>query len=104
MNLITGPELDKLSKSDQNAAIDKYIIFARVTPQQKYAIIEHLKTHETVGYLGDGVNDAPALRAAHVGIVVYEASDIARSAADIILLKKSLSVIVDGIAQEEKSL
>lgn len=98
-NVITGAQLDKLSEVDQRVAIDKYLVFARVTPQQKYTIIEHLKQHETVGYLGDGINDAPALKAAHVGIVVVEASDIARSAADIILLKKSLSVIIEGIAR-----
>jgi Mg2+-importing ATPase len=95
----TGAELEKLSPTEQEAAIDHYTVFARVTPQQKYAIVEHLKKSETVGFLGDGINDAPALKPAHVGIVVVEASDIARSAADIILLKKSLAVIIEGIAR-----
>lgn len=95
--VITGAQLEALSETEYSKAIDTYTVFARVTPEQKFSILQHLKTHDTIGYLGDGINDAPALKAAHIGIVVSKASDIARSAADIVLVKKNLGVIIEGI-------
>lgn len=72
-------------------------VFARTTPEQKLHLIELLKAHYTVGFLGEGINDAPALKAAHVSMVVQSAADVARETADIVLLKNDLRVIVDGI-------
>jgi Mg2+-importing ATPase len=72
-------------------------VFARTTPEQKLHLIEMLKLQFTVGFLGEGINDAPALKAAHVSLVVESAADIARETADIVLLKNDLRVIVDGI-------
>jgi len=96
--VITGEELAPLSAQELEATIRKYAVFARITPEQKYMIVETLKKDNVIGFLGDGINDAPALKAAHVGIVVQEATDLAKSTADIILLKKDLGVIINGIA------
>lgn len=97
--VISGDEFDNLNFSKQHEAVENYNVFARVTPQQKYKIIEILQEKHEVGFLGEGINDAPALKIANVGLVVDHASDIARETADIVLLDKSLSVIVDGIKQ-----
>lgn len=72
-------------------------VFARTKPEQKFEIISILKETRTVAYLGEGINDSPALKAAHVSMVVQSASDIARETADIVLLKGDLHVIVEGI-------
>lgn len=97
--VLTGYDFEKLDTQARIKAVKENTAFARVTPKQKYQIIEILKNnlHETVGYLGDGINDAPALKIADVGLVVDSASDLAKSAADIILLEKSLGVIANGI-------
>lgn len=72
-------------------------VFARTTPEQKLELIQLLKEQYTVGYLGEGINDAPALKAANVSMVVQSAADVARETADIVLLKNDLRVIIDGI-------
>jgi len=77
--------------------IGKVRVFARTTPEQKLALIQLLRQQYTVGYLGEGINDAPALKAAHVSMVVQSAADVARETADIVLLQSDLRVIVDGI-------
>lgn len=92
-----GSELEKLSAEEQKLAVKKVGVFARVSPRQKYQIISLLQEKYNVGYLGEGINDAPALRIANVSIVVDHASDIARETADIILMQQSLGVIIDGI-------
>lgn len=97
--VITAAELEKLDAKARFDALEKYAVFARVTPEQKYEIIKSLQERYQVGFLGEGINDAPALKVAGVSIVVDHASDIAREAADIILLDKSLSVIIDGIRE-----
>lgn len=96
-DVMTGSEFDRLPEEEKQSAVYDYAIFARVTPEQKFSIIQLLQEKNQVGYLGDGINDAPALKVAHVGLAVQGAVDSARDAADIILLKKSLNIIVDGI-------
>ena len=78
-------------------AVHEYHVFARMSPAGKYRVIELLSKDKSVGYLGDGINDAPALKIASVGLVVANASDIARDAADVVLLNRSLHVIIGGI-------
>lgn len=95
--VITGEELDCLKPALKEKALQEYSVFARVSPQQKYEIISLLQKHKEVGFLGEGINDAPALKLANVAIVVEGASDIAREAADIVLLKSGLHVIIEGI-------
>lgn len=95
--VMTGDEFSKLSEEEQVAAVENIHVFARVSPEQKYRVIELLERKYEVGFLGDGINDAPALKLASVGLAVNTASDIARNAADIVLLNPSLSVIIDGI-------
>lgn len=97
--VITAGELESLPLSSKNEAIENYSVFARVAPEQKYKIVEMLQKKYEVGFLGEGINDVPALRAAGISLVVQGASDIAREAADIILLKKNLKVILDGIKE-----
>ena len=95
--VMTGSGLEKLSEKEQVVMVEKYHVFARVSPQQKFLIIKLLQKKFEVGFLGEGINDAPALKLANVAMVVDGASDIAREASDIVLLNPSLSVIIDGI-------
>ena len=83
--------------------VETAAVFAKVSPSQKAAIIDvlHRKGH-VVGFLGDGINDGPALKAADVGISVDSAVDIAKDSADIILLEKSLAVLGDGVIEGRK--
>lgn len=97
--VITGEEILKQSPADQLASVENYSVFARVSPQHKYHIIKLLQHSNEVGFLGEGINDAPALKAANVALAVEGAADIAREAADIVLLKQDLEVIVDGIRE-----
>ena len=96
-DVITGSEFEELSVTEKHKAVEKYQVFARVTPQQKYDIIKLLQEKYSVGFLGEGINDAPALKISDVAIVVDGASDVAREASDIVLLERSLKVILDGI-------
>ncbi|MCX6801917.1 MAG: magnesium-translocating P-type ATPase [Candidatus Diapherotrites archaeon] len=102
--IVLGSELEKMDEAGFMKAVCESTIFARITPEQKYRIVKGLgeKGH-IVGFLGDGVNDAPALKAADVGITVDTAVDIAKDSADIILLRKSLGVLVDGIEEGRKT-
>jgi len=86
-----------LPLQEQFKRIGTIRVFARTTPEQKLQLIELLKKQYTVGFLGEGINDAPALKAAHVSMVVQSAADVARETADIVLLKNDLRVIVEGI-------
>ncbi len=97
--VITGAILESKSIDEQHELVYRYHVFARVSPEQKYHIIKLLQEKNEVGFLGEGINDAPALKLANVAMVVEGASDIAREAADIVLLNKSLSVIIEGIEQ-----
>lgn len=95
--VITGSALMALPPDERELAVARHAVFARVTPEQKYEIVEILQMERTVGFLGEGINDAPALKLAGVSLVVDSAADIAREAADIILLQKDLEVIIKGI-------
>jgi Mg2+-importing ATPase len=97
--VVTGKELDEMTVIERQEAIMKGIVFARISPRQKYTIIQTLQEKYEVGFLGEGINDAPALKLANVAIVVDSASDIAREAADVVLLQKSLGTVVDGIKE-----
>ncbi len=101
-DVITGDTLFALAEGEQLAAVKKYDVFARVSPENKLMIIRLLKQHARVGFLGEGINDAPALKEAQVGIVVQNASDVARESADIVLLEKNLLVILEGVAHGRK--
>jgi P-type Mg2+ transporter len=96
--VITGKELEGADEKKLADLIDRHDIFARVNPEQKFSIIMALrKAGHVVGYIGDGVNDAPSLRAADVGVSVDTAVDVAKDAADIILLRPGLEVLAAGI-------
>ncbi|MFA5128232.1 MAG: HAD-IC family P-type ATPase [Patescibacteria group bacterium] len=95
--VLTGERLEKMNDEEQLEAVEKYSVFARVSPRQKFLIIQTLQRKFEVGFLGEGINDAPALKLANVALAVDGASDIAREASDIILLNPSLAVIIDGI-------
>lgn len=95
--VIRAAEFLALPAQEQHKRIGKIRVFARTTPEQKLQLIAQLKEQYTVGFLGEGINDAPALKAAHVSMVVQSAADVARETADIVLVKNDLRVIVDGI-------
>ena len=98
--VLTGAQIETLGDDALTHAIDSTTIFARVTPDQKTRIIAaQRKRGKDVGFLGDGVNDAGALHVADVGISVDSAADVAKDAADIVLLKKDLGVLADGVAE-----
>ena len=86
-----------LPLAERKKRLSSIRVFARTTPEQKLELIQLLKEQFTVGYLGEGINDAPALKAAHVSMVVQSAADVARETADIVLLQNDLRVIVEGI-------
>ncbi len=95
--VIKAVEFLALPVQERHKRIGTIRVFARTTPEQKLELIELLKQQYTVGFLGEGINDAPALKAAHVSMVVQSAADVARETADIVLVKNDLRVIVDGI-------
>jgi Mg2+-importing ATPase len=97
--VLTGADLSKMSLKEMRQAVDEFSVFARITPEQKHKIIELIKEKHYVGFLGEGINDAPALKAANVAVAVEGASDIAREASDIVLLEKDLGVIIDGVEE-----
>lgn len=95
--VMSAEDFFALSTHEQHEYVSRVRVFARTTPEQKLEILELLKEKFTVGFLGEGINDAPALKSAHVSMVVQSASDVARETADIILLKPDLRVIIEGI-------
>jgi len=100
--VINGDEFSAMSDEAQHQTVFKYSVFSRISPEQKYKIIELLQEKKEVGFLGEGINDAPALKIANVAIVVQSGADIARDAADVVLLKKSLEAIIEGIREGRK--
>jgi Mg2+-importing ATPase len=98
-----GAEIERMSDEELSEVVAQTTVFAKLSPPQKARVIEalHRKGH-VVGYLGDGINDGPALKTADVGVSVDTAVDIARESADIILLEKSLGVLGDGVLEGRK--
>jgi Mg2+-importing ATPase len=102
--VMLGEELESTSDTALEHRAEETTIFARVSPMQKHRIIHALKRRgHVVGYMGDGINDAPSLHAADVGISVASAVDVARDAADIILLKPGLDVLHSGIIEGRRA-
>jgi len=102
--ILSGAEIQQMSDEALAAKADHVSIFAETEPSQKERIVRALQTNShVVGYLGDGINDASALKVADVGISVNNAVDIAKESADVILLEKDLGVIADGIIEGRKT-
>lgn len=101
--VMTGGELTKTSPEALQQLAKRVHIFAEVEPQQKEQIIRALRKTHTVAYMGDGINDVAAINAADVGISVENAIDVAREAADFVLLEKNLTVLADGIKEGRKT-
>lgn len=102
--LLTGEMIDKLDDQALAVRVEHADLFARVTPDQKTRIVRALRARgHTVGFIGDGINDAPAIKAADVGLSVDGATDVAREAADMILLAPDLSVLADGVAEGRRT-
>ncbi|MDP3985798.1 MAG: cation-transporting P-type ATPase [bacterium] len=96
--VVTGSQLREMSEERREAVIRHTKIFARVSPEEKLEIIRTLQKWHAVGFLGEGINDAPALELANAALVVSTASPVAREAGDVILMKRDLRVIIDAIA------
>jgi len=102
-HVLLGAEVERLSDAQLGEAAERTTLFARMTPAHKQRVIHVLQDRKhAIGFLGDGINDSPALRAADVGISVDTGVDIAKEAADIILLEKSLMVVADGVIEGRK--
>ena len=102
--VILGEELDTMTDPALQHLAEQTTVFARVSPMQKHRIIHALKQRShVVGYMGDGINDAPSLHAADVGISVASAVDVARDAADIILLEPGLGILHNGIIEGRRA-
>jgi Mg2+-importing ATPase len=102
--VLTGVDVENMQESELRQAVEENDVFGRVTPEQKYAIVSALKQNGHVtGFLGDGVNDAPALKLADAGISVDSGVQVAKEASSIILLEKSLGAIADGVAEGRKA-
>ncbi|HSY29248.1 MAG TPA: magnesium-translocating P-type ATPase, partial [Burkholderiaceae bacterium] len=102
--MLLGSQVENMSDADLSQAVATTTVFAKLTPSHKERIVRilHNKGH-VVGFMGDGINDAPALRAADIGISVDTAVDIAKEAADIILLEKSLMILEEGVLEGRKT-
>ena len=102
--VLTGANLDEMADSELSAAVEKIHVFAELTPGQKVRLVSALcQNGHTVGFLGDGINDIPALCEANVGISVDTAVDAAKDAADVVLLQKDLGVLEQGILEGRKT-
>lgn len=101
--ILLGTDIEKMSDKEVYKVVEEVNVFARMNPLEKERIITACKHNgHVVGYMGDGVNDAPSLHSADVGICVNTATDIAKEASDIILLKKNLDVIYNGVMEGRK--
>lgn len=101
---LTGAELDQMTDDELSKIVEKIHVFAELTPGQKVRLVAALRQNgHTVGYLGDGINDIPALCESNVGISVDTAVDAAKDAADVVLLQKDLGVLEQGILEGRKT-
>ena len=101
--IILGNDVEKMTDEQLAGAIDRVDVYARLSPAHKKRVVQALqKKGHVVGFMGDGINDAPALRAADVGISVDNAVDIAKESADVILLEKNLMVLEEGVLEGRK--
>jgi Mg2+-importing ATPase len=104
LNVMTGDELSSMSDEALIGRLPRVNLFCRVSPQQKLRVLLALKRMgQTVGFLGDGINDAPALHSADVGISVDSAADVAKAAAEIVLLDKDLAVLHEGVLEGRRT-
>ena len=102
--LVTGQDLDKMTDPALSYVAEQSRVFARVSPAQKNRILMALKHNgHAVGFMGDGINDAPSLHAADVGISVSSAADVARESADVVLVEPGLKVLHDGVIEGRKA-
>ncbi|MEQ1104987.1 magnesium-translocating P-type ATPase [Acinetobacter ursingii] len=102
--VLLGGMIETLSDEDLKLVVEEYTIFAKLSPIHKERIVEQLKANgHVVGFLGDGINDAAAIRAADIGISVDSAVDIAKESADLILLEKSLMVLENGVIEGRRT-
>jgi Mg2+-importing ATPase len=102
--VLRGSDLERMDDAQLAEAVEIHDIFAKLTPAHKERVVRVLKGNgHVVGFMGDGINDAPALRTADIGISVDTAVDIAKEAADIILLEKSLMVLEEGVVEGRKT-
>ncbi|MDR3574033.1 MAG: magnesium-translocating P-type ATPase [Anaerolineaceae bacterium] len=102
-NILLGADIEKMSETELVGAAERTTVFAKLSPAHKERIIRALqKSGHVVGFMGDGINDAPALKAADVGISVNSAVDIAKESSDIILLENSLLVLEQGVLEGRK--
>ncbi|WP_288108986.1 magnesium-translocating P-type ATPase [Limnobacter sp.] len=102
--VLMGGEIERMNDAELAKAVEDNNVFAKLTPAHKERIVRMLKGNgHVVGFMGDGINDAPALRAADIGISVDTAVDIAKEAADIILLEKSLMVLEEGVLEGRRT-
>jgi Mg2+-importing ATPase len=98
--VLLGSQIDRMSDPALSEAVEQTNVFAKLSPLNKERLVRAMRTNgHVVGFMGDGINDAPALRAADIGISVDTAVDIAKEAADIILLEKSLMVLEEGVIE-----
>ena len=101
--MLLGGDVEKMSDAELAEAAEKTTLFARLSPAHKQRVIRALRGKgHVVGFMGDGINDAPALRAADIGISVDTATDIAKESADLILLEKDLMVLEGGVIEGRK--
>jgi Mg2+-importing ATPase len=101
--VLSGKILSNAKQEEIQNLVESYQIFAEIEPQQKEQIIQALKQKHVVAYMGDGINDVSALHAADIGISVDNAVDIAKEAADFVLLEKNLEVLIEGIKEGRKT-
>ena len=98
-SVLTDNEFNALNAVEQAEAVEKFQVFARLSPEAKHRILKLLQVRHTVGFLGEGFNDAPALKSAHVALAVDRASEVAKDAADVVLIDRGLMTIINGIEE-----
>jgi len=102
--IIHGEDIPKMTDEALERVVEKSNVFVRLTPTQKNRIVNALRKRHVVGFLGDGVNDAPSIKQADIGISVENAVDVAKEAADIILTTNDLKVLYDGVIEGRKTI